>query len=129
MRDGTTTGSDAGRGNSAEADSAISLRLAGLLRVMLALGIVLVLAGSAMEFYRAHALPHSTTRISALMAGLASLDGQAVLTLGILVLLGTPALGLVLVLTGLLQAGARRYALVAAVVLGILLVSMFISIR
>ncbi|MGE0159272.1 MAG: TSUP family transporter [Gemmatimonadales bacterium] len=69
--------------------------MATLLRSLLAVGMGLVLVGAALSWIRAGRLPHGTVSADSLLALSLRLDGGALATLGVLVLLATPPLSLV----------------------------------
>jgi len=109
-------------------DTLHNRRLGTLLRGLLWLGVVLVVAGSVLELLRAGALPHATVALRDLPAGLAALQGNAVLTLGLLVFLISPPVGLAYLAASFLRAGNWRFALAATVVLAVVLGGMALAI-
>lgn len=110
------------------ADPVHGARLGTLLRVLLWLGIALVLAGSAMTLMQAGTLPHATVSLSALPAGLAALQGPSVLTLGLLVFLISPPLGLAYLLLSFIRARDWPFVLVTLIVLTVVLGGMVLAI-
>lgn len=110
------------------ADAVHGDRLGTLLRLLLWLGIVLVVAGSALELLHAGGLPHATVSLGALPAGLAGLKGAAVLTLGLLVFLVSPPLGLAYLLFSFIRARDWTFALVTLIVLTVVLGGMVLAI-
>jgi uncharacterized membrane protein len=104
-----------------ESDRVIARHLALVQRVTLILGLALVLIGTAFELsHRGHIGTAAVTLVE-LPARLAGLHGDAILTLGLLVLLGAPAVGLVYLAVALLRAKDKLHALFAVIVLSILL--------
>lgn len=108
-------------------DRVIARHLAWTQRVTLSLGLALVLIGTGLELALRGRIGTSAVSLSELPGQLASLHGDAILTLGILVLLGAPAIGLVYLVIALLAAKDRLHALFAAIVLSILLVSVLLK--
>ncbi len=106
-----------------ESDRVIARHLARIQRVTLTLGLALVLVGSALELWHRGHIGSTAVALSELPARLAGLHGDAILTSGLLVLLGAPAVGLVYLVAALLRAKDRLHALFALIVLFILLAS------
>jgi uncharacterized membrane protein len=104
-----------------EAEAPTYGRLGTLLRVLLWLGIALVVAGAALELAHGGTLQHSALAVRDLPAGLAALQGNALLTLGLLVFLASPPLGLAYLTGSFLRGGDWPYALAALAVLAIVL--------
>ncbi len=103
-------------------------RLGGLLRALLWVGTALVLTGAIRVLLRDGQLPHTTVPISQLAGALAALDGNALLTLGLLVFLASPPLGLAYLTYCLTRARDWRFAVAAAAVLAIVLGGMALAI-
>jgi uncharacterized membrane protein YfcA len=95
----------------------LSASVAALLRVLLAVGIGLVLAGAILALTRDGRLPLFAVPPASLPGRLARLDGAAVATLGILVLLATPPLALARMVGTFLRGGDRRFAGISSVLL------------
>jgi len=108
---------------SEESEARIAGRLARIQRVTLLAGLGLVLLGSALEFIHRGHIGRAAVPLGDLPAGLAGLHGNAVLTLGLLVLLIAPATGIAYLIGALFKANDRLHSLLAAVVLAILLAS------
>lgn len=106
-------------------ESSLAHRLARVLQVALGVGLGVVLVGSAIEIVRRGHLGRATVPFAKLGAGLAALDGSAVLTLGLVILLAAPAAGLAYLVVARSARRDRLHALIAAVVLAILVGSMF----
>jgi len=66
------------------------------------------------------AFPHT---LSDVLKGLRDLQGQAVVALGLLLLIATPVLRVAVSIVAFVQQGDRLFTLITAVVLGILLLS------
>jgi uncharacterized membrane protein len=62
-----------------------------------------------------------------LLGGLARADGQAVIVLGLVVLISTPVVRIVVSLAGFAKDGDRRYVAITAVVLLLLLASLLLG--
>lgn len=103
-------------------------RLGGLLHILLWIGTAQVLAGAILALLREGRLPHTTVPIARLAGALATLDGNALLTLGLLVFLASPPIGLIFVTYCFARARDWRFALAAAAVLAIVLGGMALAI-
>lgn len=110
-----------------EPEDRLSRGLARLLQIALGCGLVVVVAGSVLELVRRGHLGRSAVPIAKLGSGLAAFDASAVLTLGLVILLAAPAAGLAYLVVVLLARRDRGHALIAAVVLAILIGSMFVK--
>ena len=116
--------SDSGSGPGADdAETRVAYRLAGIQRVLLLAGLGLVVAGSALEFVHRGHIGRTAVALSTLPADLAAFHGGGVLTLGLLVLLVTPAIGIAYLMGALFRANDRLHALLATIVLAILVFS------
>lgn len=96
-----------------------------LLRSLLAIGMALVIVGAVLAWAREGMLPAGTASLDVLLDGVARLDGAALATLGVLVLLATPPLALVWMSGTFARASDWRFAgistaLLALVALGLL---------
>jgi uncharacterized membrane protein YfcA/uncharacterized membrane protein len=103
----------------------LSARLVSLLRILVAVGVGLVLAGALIAVTREGRLPQGDVPLGLLPDGLARWDGAAVATLGILVLLATPPVALARMATSFARSGDRVFltvtvALLALVAFGLL---------
>jgi uncharacterized membrane protein len=127
FRTSTSSASRAGAAGAAS-EPGHNRRLGSLLRALLWLGTALVLAGTALELSQRGGLQHAMVRFTALPAGLAALQGNALLTLGVLVFLASPPVSLAYLTLSFLRAGEWRYAAAAAVVLAIVLGGMALAI-
>lgn len=101
--------------------------LAIVLRVMLTLGIALIILGSAVGLIRHGALPTPVIAVKQLPTQLAQLDAAAILTLGVLVFLITPATAIAYMGISYARARDRLYTLIAAAVFGIIIASIGIA--
>jgi len=116
--------------------------IGGLLRygviisaVIIAIGTVLLLLGSGSQevsqlvVYNPGQLPHGNfdPTLGHMVAGLATLDPQSIIELGVLVLLATPAARVLLSVLLFSAEGDRTYAYITAVVLVLLLFSMLVT--
>ncbi len=97
-----------------------------VLSVGIAVSVVLLAAGVALALAGGEA-PHDVVRFAALPAGLAALDPAAYLSLGVMVLIGTPFVRV----AGSLVAFARdrdlRYVLLTAFVLAVMCLSVVLG--
>ena len=98
-------------------EAAIEALLARIFRVMLGLGLVLVVVGSLLEIASDGRLPERTVPAGALPHLVLAGDGDALLTLGILVFLTGPVLGVLALAVSYLRSGDRRSGLLALLVL------------
>lgn len=116
--------------------------ISGLLRygvilsaIIIAIGMVLLLLGngsqdvSQLVVYNPSQLPHGNfdPSIGHMVAGLASLNPQSIIELGVLVLLATPAARVLLSVLLFSAEGDRTYAYITAFVLALLLFSMLVT--
>lgn len=91
--------------------------LARIFQVMLGLGLVLVVVGSLLEIASDGRLPQQTVPAGEIPQRLLGGDGDALLTLGILVFLTGPVLGVLALAITYLRSGDRRSGLLALLVL------------
>ncbi len=98
-------------------EAAIEALLARVFRAMLGLGLVLVVAGSLLEIASDGRLPEQTVPAGDVPRLLLEGDGDALLTLGILVFLAGPVLGVLALAVSYLRSGDRRSGLLALLVL------------
>lgn len=116
--------------------------ISGLLRygviisaTIIGIGTVLMLLGnwgqdiSQLVVYNPNQLPHGNfdPSLGHMVAGLASLNPQSIIELGVLVLLATPAARVLLSVLLFSAEGDRTYAYITAVVLCLLLFSMLVT--
>ncbi len=101
--------------------------LAIVFRIMLAIGIGLIILGTAIGLIRNGKLPIPVISVGNLPSQLASLDSAAVLTLGILVILVTPATAIAFMGIAYARARDRLYTLIAAGVFTIILSSIVVA--
>lgn len=80
-----------------------------------------------MEISKAGHLAHRTVPLGNLAFGLVHFQGGALLTSGLIVLLIAPAIGLAYLAAAMFVARDRLHAAIAAVVLAILIGSMFVK--
>ena len=109
--------------SSDESERTIALHLARIQRITLLLGLGLVLLGTGLELVHRGHIGRSAVALAELPARLGAFHGDAVLTTGLLVLLGAPAIGLAYLVVALFRAKDRLHALLALIVLGILAIS------
>ena len=98
-----------------------------VIRVMLAIGIVLILLGTSIGLIRDGALPTPVISFSNLPSMLASFDAAAFITLGILVCLITPATYIFYMGVSYAHARDRMYTLIAGIVFLILVGSIVVT--
>jgi uncharacterized membrane protein len=91
--------------------------LARIFDVFLGLGLALVIVGSGIEITRTGGLPEETIPVSELLRRLLEGNGDAMLTLGILVFLAGPMLGVLALVVSALRQGDRRTGLLAMLLL------------
>jgi len=116
--------------------------ISGLLRygvilsaIIIAIGTVLLLLGNGLQdvsklvVYNPNQLPHGNfdPSLGHIFAGLATLDPQSIIELGVLVLLATPAARVLLSVLLFAAEGDRTYAYITGVVLVLLLFSMLVT--
>ena len=116
--------------------------ISGLLRygvilsaIIIGVGTILMLLGnggqniSQLVVYNAGQLPHGNfdPSLGHMVAGLATLDPQSIVELGVLVLLATPAARVLLSVLLFAAEGDRTYVYITAVVLCLLLFSMLVT--
>uniref|UniRef100_A0A831TB65 DUF1634 domain-containing protein n=2 Tax=Thermorudis TaxID=1649508 RepID=A0A831TB65_9BACT len=98
-------------------ETAIVTLLARIFQVMLGLGLLLVVAGSLLEIAGDGQLPEQTVPASEVPRLLLEGDGDALLTLGILVFLAGPVLGVLALAISYFRSGDRRSGVLALLVL------------
>jgi uncharacterized membrane protein len=101
--------------------------LGKVLEVTAGLGMILIIAGSIIAVVTLGRLPTMTVPIGALPTFVLRLDPVGILTLGLLLLIAGPAIGLVYLIPAFLRTPDRLYALVALLVLMILVGSIFVT--
>ncbi len=101
--------------------------LASVYRIMLTLGIGLILLGSAVGLIRHHSLPTPIIGIAHLPSQFVHLDSAAILTVGVLVFLITPAAAIAFMAYSYFKAQDRLYTLIATVVFGIIACSILVA--
>jgi uncharacterized membrane protein len=88
----------------------------------------LLLLGLAFSLAQGHPWPEpKPPRLSSLVDRALRGDGTALVDLGVLVLLGTPALRVAVLMVGWRLGGSRRFAVVACVVLALLSLSVWLG--
>ncbi len=102
----------------------MSERFGAILRISLITAIGLILVGAVLSFVRNGQLPSETVPFGELPGTAIQADADALLTLGILGLLAAPALGLMYLAIAFVQSRDRRFSLIAAGVLFILIISL-----
>ena len=98
-------------------EATIEALLARIFRVILGSGLVLVVIGSLLEIASEGRLPEQTVPAGDVPRLLLEGDGDALLTLGILVFLAGPVLGVLALAISYLRSGDRRSGLLALLVL------------
>jgi len=101
--------------------------LVPLYQIVLALGIALMLAGSAVGLIRDGSLPTLVTGVWQTFTGVAQLDAAAILSLGVLVFLVTPATAIAFMAISYASARDRIHALISAGVVAIIVLSIVIA--
>ncbi len=101
--------------------------LAIVFRIMLAIGIGLIIAGTAIGLIRNGRLPTPVVSFGNLPSQLVSLESAAILTLGILVILITPGTAIAFMGVAYARAHDRLYTLIAAGVFTIILGSIVVA--
>jgi uncharacterized membrane protein YfcA/uncharacterized membrane protein len=101
--------------------------LAVVFRTMLAIGIGLIVAGSALGLIRNGSLPTPVIGISHLFSGLVNLDTAAILTLGVLVFMIAPATAIAFMVVSYARAHDRLYTLISAGVFTIIIGSIVVA--
>lgn len=105
----------------------VTLRLASRLRLITGVGILLLIVGVVIDLVQVGNLPDVTVRPSDLPTLLGALDGDAIVTLGLLILLVAPAYGLVSLGSAFARQRDWLYAVLAGLVLAILGLSVVIA--
>ncbi|HEU5422158.1 MAG TPA: TSUP family transporter [Nitrolancea sp.] len=103
------------------------VHLATVLRVLMYSGLAIILLGTALALVRHGNLPTPVTNVTALPGQLAGLHSDAILSLGILIFLCSPAAALAYLTVSYLLARNRLYTVIAAVVLAIVLGSIVVA--
>jgi len=101
-----------------------SAGVARLLSTMLAIGLVVVLAGAALAVARDGHLPLGTVPPAALLAEVARLTPGALATFGILLILATPPLALLWLGASFTRERDRRFAIISALLFGLVCVGL-----
>ncbi len=101
--------------------------LASVYRFMLVLGIGLIVLGSAVGLIRHHSLPTPIVGVTHLPLQLAQLDSSAILTLGVLVFLITPAAAIAFMAYSYFKGQDRLYTLISLTVFGIIVASIVVA--
>jgi len=122
------------------ADARLELLISGLLRAGISISLALIAAGTVVSFVHhpdytrsAGALARLTRPgmaprdLRAVAAGLGAFRGQALVMLGLLVLMATPVLRVAVSLVSFLRSGDRAFALLTSAVLTLLLVSLLLG--
>ncbi len=117
---------ESGKENTAPADDS-AIYLAIVFRVMLAIGITLTVLGSAVGLIRAGELPTPVISMSQLLSQLLHFDSAAILTLGVLVILITPATAIAFMGVSFARARDRLFTFISAGVFSIILASIAIA--
>jgi len=106
----------------------VAERVARIFQVFLGLGLALVVLGSAITIAGTGGLPEETIPATELPGRLLEGNGDAMLTLGILVFLAGPVLGVLALAVGTLRQGDRRTGLLAMLVLVIVASAPFVRV-
>lgn len=98
-----------------------------VLRAGIAVAVALMLFGVALALVRGDGLPAGVTMVAELPAGLAGFEPQAYLSLGIIVLIGTPFVRVAGALVVFARERDLRYALITGVVLVVMSASVLLG--
>lgn len=109
---------------SVQQEQDMSKRFGSILRVSLITAMGFILVGALLSFARDGHLPTGTIPFAELPGTVVRADGDALLTVGILGLLAAPALGLIYLTIAFTRMQDRRFSLIAAGVLLILIISL-----
>jgi uncharacterized membrane protein len=119
----------------------VELLISNLLRIGVRISLALVVLGTIMTFSRHEdylSQPSALTRLTApgagfphslrgVWAGLRNLSGQAVVALGLLLLIATPVMRVAISIFGFLYEKDRLYVLITTTVLALLLISFLLG--
>lgn len=108
-------------------DRQVTDRLASRLRTITLGGIGVLIIGVLLSIVRDGALPAHTTPLGSLPSALVGLNADALLTLGLLILLAAPAYGLIHLALAFLRAYDKLFAALSGGVLAILGLSLLIG--
>jgi uncharacterized membrane protein len=128
------------RGQADSPDVGLELLISALLRAGIAISLTLIVAGTVVSFIHHPDYTRSAEALSRLTrpgmaprdlrdvaAGLAALRGQALVMLGLLVLMATPVLRVAVSLVSFLRSHDRAFALLTSAVLLLLLLSLLLG--
>lgn len=117
------------------ADKRLEIAMGHMLRIGVTIAAIVVLFGSVLylketgsstpNYRQFHGAPADATSLRATLSGISHFDGESVIALGLLVLVATPVCRVLFGLVGFSLAGDRTYAVVSALVLTILVFSLF----
>lgn len=120
--------------------SPLDVRISALLRIGVGISLVTILLGTAVSFLHhpeyvssEHALAHLTAPGSAprtlgdVLSGIADGRGQAIVMLGLLVLLATPVMRVAISCVVFIREGDRPYAAMTGIVLVLILTSLLLG--
>jgi uncharacterized membrane protein len=117
-------------------DQRIETWVGVFLRTGVLLAAAIVLTGGILYLAHAHgprsdyrhfqAEPAQFTHFSSILQGVATLDPQSIIMLGLLVLIATPVARVVMCIAGFLFERDRLYVAISSIVLAILLYSLFL---
>lgn len=106
---------------------ALERTVRGVLLAGLAAAVALMAVGIALALSRGGGLPAGVTGFAELPEGLAGLDPQAYLSLGLIVLIGTPFARVAGALVAFVRERDLRYTLITAAVLAVMSVSVLLG--
>ena len=92
-----------------------------------ALSVALMGVGVVASLARGEGLPHGVTHVGDITAGLGSLDSAAYLSLGLIVLIGTPFVRVAGSLVAFAREHDRRYTAITATVLAVMCLSVLLG--
>lgn len=113
----------------AERQWRLNRQISLVLRIGVIAAFVIVLAGLAMVLLFHSQAPMSVMPLSALPAGLASLNPLALITAGILVVLALPVIVIIMAFTYYIKIRDRRMIIVCSILLAMLIVSFICALR
>jgi uncharacterized membrane protein len=115
-------------------DERIDTLMGNLLRTGVVLAALVVAAGGVLylvrngntpaAFHGRHGVPPSLRSVTGIASGARSLDSRSIIQLGLLLLIATPVARVAFALIGFALQRDRRYVIVSAIVLGILILGM-----
>jgi uncharacterized membrane protein len=118
-----------------QADLEMELSVSRMLRVGVTTAAIVVLVGAVLYLWRAHGIepdyqqfhgiPGAADKISPVLRGVAHLESDSIIRLGILLLIATPILRVAFCLYSFARQKDKIYVLVSGVVLAVLLYSFF----